>query len=170
MCSAAIAGRTISALAAARPDADVVVVFGAVHRPAPLDVAVFDSHEFWQTPSGLSRVFAPLRDELVSDGRLFAVDDAFHTFEHAVEVELPLVQAAWPDAEILPVEVPVIDTAVDVGVRTARAAKAAGLNARLPRQQRPHALRPGVPFHPRRRGVTGPDIGRRKTTAGCWRS
>jgi hypothetical protein len=59
-------------------------------------------------------------------GKWFTVDDAFHRTEHAVEVELPLIRAAWPAAAVLPVEVPAEAFAVDVGVATARAVAAAG--------------------------------------------
>jgi len=52
---------------------------------------------------------------------LFAVDDRFHDREHAVEVELPLIQQVWPGAAVLPVEVPLVDEAVEIGSRTARA-------------------------------------------------
>jgi AmmeMemoRadiSam system protein B len=57
---------------------------------------------------------------------LFAVDDRFHDDEHAVEVELPLIQVVWPDAKVLPVEVPPTDDAVAIGRRTAEAIERAG--------------------------------------------
>jgi MEMO1 family protein len=44
-------------------------------------------------------------------------------------VELPLIQHAWPNARLLPVEVPLIDDAVQVGERTARTLKEAGQSA-----------------------------------------
>ena len=49
------------------------------------------------------------------------MDDRFHDREHAVEVELPLVAQAWPGAAIVPVEVPLIDQAAEIGIRVARA-------------------------------------------------
>ena len=57
------------------------------------------------------------------------MDDRFHRREHAVEVELPLVQAAWPGVSILPVEVPAREDAPDVGRETARQVAGAGLDA-----------------------------------------
>ena len=42
---------------------------------------------------------------LCNNGR-FVADNRFHDHEHAVEVELPLVQMAWPNAAVLPVEIP----------------------------------------------------------------
>ena len=43
------------------------------------------------------------------------------------EVELPLVQQAWPGAAVLPIEVPLIEQAIEIGRRTAREVMAAKL-------------------------------------------
>jgi AmmeMemoRadiSam system protein B len=138
ICSGAIAGETIAAIAASRlsaglSDPTLVVVFGAVHTPLPLDRAALATHEKWSVPSGESDVPRELTGRLVSGGgdraSLFAIDDRFHEREHAVEVELPLIQSAWPNATLLPVEVPLVDEAVQIGVTTARQIAAAGLDA-----------------------------------------
>jgi AmmeMemoRadiSam system protein B len=138
ICSGAVAGLTIAAIAQSRRQSrrpvDLVVVFGAVHMPAPIDRAVLDSYSSWREPGGTCDVKDELRARLTSPGigvgsEVFAVDDRFHRFEHAVEVELPLVQVAWPEAAILPVEVPLIDAAVEVGAATARRASELNLNA-----------------------------------------
>ena len=70
-----------------------------------------------------------LREELSGRSNLFVTDDRFHQREHAVEVELPLIQTAWPEARILPVEVPPEPVAVEIGIAVARAIAAAGLSA-----------------------------------------
>ena len=131
VCSGAIAGQAIGTLAAQagfRPD--VVVVFGAIHTPLHTHFAALSSHRAWREPGGDAQVEAELGAKLAeSGGGLFAVDDRFHRREHAVEVELPLIQAAWPDARVLPVEVPVVDDAAEIGRRAARQVEAAGLNA-----------------------------------------
>jgi len=127
ICSGAIAGLSIAAIAAVRPDVEVVVVFGAVHTPAPLATAALDSHAAWREPAASCGVAWELRQALAGDGRLFAVNDFFHQREHAVEVVLPLIQAAWPMARVLPVEVPVTLDAMRIGTATARAAQAAGI-------------------------------------------
>ncbi|MGA2233441.1 MAG: AmmeMemoRadiSam system protein B [Tepidisphaeraceae bacterium] len=126
--SGAIAGQAIGAAARSRPEAGVIVVFGAVHTPLPLSVAAFDTHDAWQEPGAMSAVSSELRGRLASDARWFCVDDRFHQREHAVEVLLPMIQAAWPNAQVLPVEVPAIDNAMEIGRATAKAAVAAGLN------------------------------------------
>lgn len=129
ICSGAVAGQTIAALAAARPRVDVVVVFGAIHSPVPTEVAALDTHALWAVPGGESQVQRDVGRQLVEARGLFAWDDRFHLHEHAVEVELPLIQQAWPGASVLPVEVPVRETAPAVGVETARRLQRAGLSA-----------------------------------------
>lgn len=130
ICSGAIAGEAIGTLAASAKDVDLVVVFGAVHTPLPLERAALASHEVWQVPGGTSNVPGEVQGRLEADAsQLFGVDDRFHTREHAVEVELPLIQRAWPSAMVLPIEVPLTDESVDVGIRTAKAVAAAGLRA-----------------------------------------
>jgi AmmeMemoRadiSam system protein B len=52
---------------------------------------------------------------------LFAADDRLHRNEHAVEVELPLIRSAWPNARLLPIETPPRELAVEIGRRVAQA-------------------------------------------------
>jgi MEMO1 family protein len=129
ICSGAVAGRTIASLAAARPDANLLVVFAAVHTPLPLSIAAMDSFDAWQEPGAASAVAGEIRRDLAGQTQWFGVDDRFHQREHAVEVVLPLIQAAWPHSAILPVEVPLIQNAMEIGRQTARRVIAAGQRA-----------------------------------------
>jgi len=135
ICSGAIAGETLSAINQSRHAAgarapDLVVVFGAVHTPLPLEIAALASHDAWQVPSGVSSVPAEVSAKLRSNAsQFFSVDDRFHEQEHAVEVELPLIQKLWPGAAVLPVEVPLVEQAVEIGKRTARQIESVGLDA-----------------------------------------
>jgi MEMO1 family protein len=128
ICSGAVAAESIVSLARQRPVVDLVVVFGAIHTPIPIDRGVLDSHARWAVPGGESGV-TDLRRELSANGSQFVTDDRFHLREHAVEVELPLIQATWPLAQILPIEVPPDDSAVELGRSVARTVKAAGVSA-----------------------------------------
>ena len=95
ICSGAIAGQTIAALSAAATGrtVDVVVVFGAVHSPEPLDVAALGDAARWDVPGGGVDVPAELERRLAeSSANLFCVDERFHQQEHAVEVELPMIR------------------------------------------------------------------------------
>lgn len=126
--SGAVAGQAMATLAA-KSDAQVVVVFGAIHTCAPIEAAVLDVHTRWSVPGGESDLPADLHRKLAKNQSLFVVDELFHRREHAVEVELPLIQQAWPQAMLLPVEVPVNEQAVDIGRQTARSLVSAGLRA-----------------------------------------
>lgn len=128
ICSGAIAGQTIANVAASG-SVELVVVFGAIHTPIPIEVAVLDSFASWQVAGQLSHVAQELRASVGAVSALFRVDDRFHLREHAVEVELPLLQQAFPGAAILPVEVPLYDDAVQVGTTTARKATDANVRA-----------------------------------------
>jgi AmmeMemoRadiSam system protein B len=126
ICSGAVAAESIASLARQRPSVDLVVVFGAIHTPIPVDRGVLDSHARWAIPGGESNV-TDLREQLSAAPSQFVTDDRFHQREHAIEVELPLIQATWPLAQILPIEVPPDPSAVELGRSVARAA--AGLSA-----------------------------------------
>jgi len=129
VCSAAIAGQTIATMAGSSSSPDVVVVFGAVHTAVPLHRAALDDYRMWNTPGETTAVSAETREKLAESRSLFAVDDRFHEMEHAVEVELPLIRVAWPNAAVLPVEVPVENGAVEIGREVARQMQLANLNA-----------------------------------------
>ena len=128
ICSGAIAGQTIAAIARSQTP-DVVVVFGAIHTPLVTHLAALDVHRNWDMPGGAFEIAAELQAKLMESAGLFAVDARFHQREHAVEVELPLIQAAWINAMILPVEVPVLESAIEMGRMTARRIMDAGLKA-----------------------------------------
>ena len=98
----------------------------AIHTPIQVDRGVLDSHGHWATPQGLSAI-AELRQQLAAQANRFVVDDRFHRTEHSVEVELPLIQLAWPKAMVLPIEVPPNQDAVILGQTVAAAVAAAGL-------------------------------------------
>jgi AmmeMemoRadiSam system protein B len=125
ICSGAVAGQTIATIAASGPEpVELVIVFGAVHTPLPIAIAALDSHARWLIPGGEIRLPQELERKLTEFGGLFRTDDRFHIQEHAVEVELPLIQQAWPDASVVPIEVPLIDDAIQIGIRVAREAMA----------------------------------------------
>jgi AmmeMemoRadiSam system protein B len=129
VCSGAVAGQAISALAVARPEVDLVVVFGAIHTPIPVEAGVFDSHLRWSVPGGDSEIAVSIQAQLIAGAARFAIDERFHEREHAVEVELPLIQLAWPGVAILPIEMPPIVAAVDLGIAVAEEISRAGLSA-----------------------------------------
>jgi AmmeMemoRadiSam system protein B len=133
VCSGEIAAQSIATLAQSRGVApDVVVVFGAVHTPARIDFAALDAHERWAVPGGETPLALGAMRELTTEstgGGLFEVEERLHRHEHAIEVELPLIQQAWPNAELLPIEVPANEDAVEVGRRVAELVGSTGSRA-----------------------------------------
>ena len=158
ICSGAIAGRTLATLAGAGRDRkiDVVVVFGAVHSAASLDYAALDSHDCWDVPGGLSELPQELERKLTeTTTHCFQVDDRFHRREHAIEVELPLIQVAWPEANVLPIEVPAISRATEIGVETAKVLLKSGLSAVFLASSDLTHYGPGYDFAPAGVGLGG---------------
>jgi MEMO1 family protein len=129
VCSGAIAAEAIAGAARRCASPDLVVVFGAIHTPIPIEKMALDSYGQWVLPGEVFAVTTELRDRLCADRGLFAVDDRFHSREHAVEVELPLIRLAWPEAAILPIETPPNERAVEAGRAVARMVKEMGLSA-----------------------------------------
>lgn len=115
ICSGAIAGETIATLRQDRPDADLIVVFAAVHTPIRLDHAALDSFVRWQSPLRETNVSDEARRKLAELPEWFVTDNRFHTRDHAVEVEMPLIEEAFGEIEVLPIEVPLIDSAAGIG-------------------------------------------------------
>jgi AmmeMemoRadiSam system protein B len=129
ICSGLIAAQAIASVAATEPEVDLVVIFGAIHTPMPVEQAVLDTHARWLLPGAEVTTAANLRQELAAASKRFVVDDRFHEREHAVEVELPFVQAAWPRAMVLPIEVPPNMDAMEIGLTVSRIIAARGLSA-----------------------------------------
>ena len=99
-----------------------MVIFAAVHTPLPLDRAVLASYTSWDVPGGNIEVAVEAAATLGRRGDAFSLDDRFHQREHAVEVELPLLRELWPNALLLPIEVPLIEQAPEIGRLAARQA------------------------------------------------
>ncbi|MBC8108445.1 MAG: AmmeMemoRadiSam system protein B [Anaerolineae bacterium] len=139
---------------------DVVIVLGAVHTPLPIELAALDDYERWAVPNGsqngASLVLAELRAKLLeAAGDRFAIDDRFHRREHAVEVELPLIAAAWPGSAIVPVEVPTVEHADAIGREIARLIDAMKLDAVILASSDLTHYGPAYRFAPAGIGLTG---------------
>src|SRR5688572_8123744 len=104
VCSAAIAAQTLAAIARSYLP-DVIVVFGAIHTPIRgVDFAALDSHPRWSLPTEDLALPLELQSKLTDTSNLFLVEPRLHEHEHAVEVEVPLIQLAFPGVTILPIE------------------------------------------------------------------
>jgi AmmeMemoRadiSam system protein B len=128
ICSGAVAGQAIATVAKQTP-ADLVVIFGAVHTPLRFEFGALDSHAAWWMPAGEAQVCHDLYQRLLAKGNLFGVEPRLHAREHSVEVLVPMVQLAFPNIPILPIEVPPAGSAPLIGRKTAEVVKEAGLRA-----------------------------------------
>ena len=82
-----------------------IVVLGTNHGASWLDgVAAWDVG-VWRTPLGDVQVDEELAGAIVDLGPPFVVDRDAHDGEHSIEVQLPLLQMAAPDARIVPLAV-----------------------------------------------------------------
>jgi hypothetical protein len=83
---------------------DTVVILGTNHTSATFRrVSVYDGAGY-RTPLGVSRVDRDLAEALVKEGG-GVFEASLHAREHSVEVQVPFVQHAFPNAAIVPVVV-----------------------------------------------------------------
>jgi AmmeMemoRadiSam system protein B len=119
--SGATAGRLYGLLG---PDAPRRVFILAPNHRAPLDRIALSGAAAFATPLGEVPVDTQTTAQLAAqDG--FCIDDGAHAQEHAVEIQLPLLQRTWPAAvpAIVPMLVPRLDPAT--GAAAAQALSAA---------------------------------------------
>ena len=125
--SGAVAGKVFAALAAnRRPEA--MVLFGAVHYRRGKHAWLFGSGR-WQTPLGQVEIDDRLAERILGHTNLIVDDPYAHEQEHSIEVQIPLVQSALPGCKIVPILVPPMASAVEVGDAVARTIDSYGYDA-----------------------------------------
>ncbi|PIE57673.1 MAG: AmmeMemoRadiSam system protein B [Desulfobulbus propionicus] len=78
-----------------------VILIGPNHHGLGARVAVGTMD--WQMPWGTIPLYAKLCHALVRPAKLFQADDLAHAHEHALEVQLPLLNHFRPDVRIVPI-------------------------------------------------------------------
>ncbi|MHB1317959.1 MAG: AmmeMemoRadiSam system protein B, partial [Anaerolineae bacterium] len=101
---------------------ETVLLFGAVHTPGVPGPSVYGSG-VWRTPLGDVGVDVALGQALLAADSRFADRPAAHADEHSIEVQVPLIQALFPQALILPVAMPPVIDALELGSIAAGVAK-----------------------------------------------
>jgi AmmeMemoRadiSam system protein B len=91
------------------------VIFGAAHGYFGVLPAVGDKG-VWATPIGEIVIDEELADAVLSTGQA-ASDPNAHMCEHSIEVQVPFIQVLFPGAKIVPIVVPPIEQAVELGTR-----------------------------------------------------
>ncbi len=127
--SGKVAGKVLATIAAtARPT--TVVIFGAVHRGRPRgrQAAMFPSGR-WETPIGPVQVDGRLAERILGQTNLIVEDVYAHEQEHSIEVQVPFVRHLLPESMILPIVIPPVPEAPDIGEAVARTIEAYQVDA-----------------------------------------
>ncbi len=111
--SGQVAALTLKACCAAG-EPDTFVLFGADHSGTVQKGEVYASGA-WGTPLGEVKIDEQLATAAMNaDDRLRENPEA-HSYEHSLEVQVPLIQIVAPKAKILPIGVPPVADAVEIG-------------------------------------------------------
>jgi len=86
----------------AEQDYKRVIIFGPTHHLA-LEAIAVSSYEAWRTPLG--EVDLDQANTALIDEELFIENDAAFMSENSVEVQIPFIQALYPEATIIPLAV-----------------------------------------------------------------
>jgi AmmeMemoRadiSam system protein B len=127
VCSGAVAAKVFRALASSRTP-EVIVLFGGVHRYRGREAAMFGSGR-WETPLGPVEVDSRLAERILGHTNLIVDDPYAHEDEHSLEVQMPFVKYLFPKAKVVPLMVPVVKTAHEVGEAVGRTVAAYGYDA-----------------------------------------
>jgi AmmeMemoRadiSam system protein B len=104
------------------------VVFGAWHRPHGRIGGIFP-HGRWATPLGEIKVDQRMAERITGHTNLIADDPFAHEDEHSIEVQIPFVQRAFGEAKLVPIVVPCVPEAVEMGEAVARTIESYRYNA-----------------------------------------
>ena len=104
--SGELAAMAFKAIKQVNVDVDTFVIFGAAHSYFDGGAAVYDSGA-WETPLGSINIDAELAAEIVAKGAV--ANPNAHRGEHSIEVQVPFIQHLFPNANIVPIIVPVAD-------------------------------------------------------------
>lgn len=116
------AARGIAALAGAAPA--TIITFGAVHGANPHRGTLYAAGT-WETPIGDIEVDAELAEAIASHEHV-VVEPGAHVQEHSLEVQMPLIRHALPEARIVPILVRPGPWAEGIGRASAEAARRLG--------------------------------------------
>lgn len=102
---------------------DTFVIFGAIHTVRVNRGLLYESGQ-WGTPLGTIDVDDELAEAIADqDHHRIIFDRIGHQQEHSIEVQVPFIQHLFPEAKIVPLLVPPVDDAPDIGQAVGRAIK-----------------------------------------------
>lgn len=123
--SGSIAGLAFNCIKSVHEKVDTFVLFGAAHSHVAQAV-VYDKG-VWTSPLGAVEI-----DEMLAEAVISHVPDTIanrrqHAFEHSIEVQVPFIQYLFPQARILPIIVPPVGSAIDIGMGVGNIIKGADM-------------------------------------------
>ena len=98
--SGAVAGRAFAQIQGA--DFDQVILLGSAHRVAT-DKIVLENSDFWQTPLGQIAVDQATVWQIANSSSEIIINRSVHQDDHVLEVELPFLQKALGDFQLVPI-------------------------------------------------------------------
>jgi len=111
--SGPLAARTLKLLDESGP-LETIVLLGADHTGSSTGGEVYDSG-VWRTPLGDASIDEPLARKLIASHESIRANPQAHTYEHSVEVQVPILQAIRQDIKIVPITVAPKDAAPEIG-------------------------------------------------------
>lgn len=122
-----VAAMVFAAVKKQRATVDTFIIFGTAHSYFGPRPAIDDSSS-WQTPLGVIAIDSAFRDALLAR-KVVVRDSEAHQYEHSVEVQVPFVQHLFPEAKLVPIVTPPVDTAIALGEAVAELIAAEGRTA-----------------------------------------
>ncbi len=98
---------------------EVFVLFGAMHRGIAQLGGMF-ADGAWRTPLGDVLVDERLAERILGGTNLIERNAEVHADEHSLEVIVPFIQYLFPSAKILPIAVPPLSQAREIGQAVGR--------------------------------------------------
>lgn len=97
--SGKVAGKVYSQIS----NADIVIIFATNHTGLGSPTSLFAKGE-WDMPLGPIKIASEFSQNLLENSSLINADIQAHLYEHAIEVQIPFLQAIHPNAKIVPIE------------------------------------------------------------------
>ena len=83
---------------------NTIYLLGPNHTGRGAPVSVWSGGD-WETPLGVVPINVEARNQLLATGSFFEADTLAHSNEHSLEVLLPFIQVANPNATIVPIAI-----------------------------------------------------------------
>lgn len=151
--SGAVAGQVFRAIAQ-QFEPEVFILFGAMHRAVAQTGGMF-ADGAWRTPLGDIAVDERLAERILSGTNLIDSNAQVHVDEHSLEVIVPFIQYLFPKAKILPIAVPPVAKAHEIGQAVGRTISAEQASAVCIASTDLTHYGPGYGFAPQGRGQKG---------------